>query len=168
VGWYLVHSIVNEASVSFDNKYEGIITNGVLSVQVFTTETPYSTYRVERTRYQTASDMLPSTPAKGTTRDVYVTLEPVVEPTVTGGIVGRDEGWYVVHANVDGATVTFGNDVKGLIASGTLTIPYYTAGTPYTSFTVLKTGYTPPTPGRSAGTRPKGKRLISMQPSTRP
>jgi len=55
---------------------------------------------------------------------------------------GSEHGWIAVHANVDGATVTVGTDTMGIIHNGVLRIPVATTGTPYSAFTVSKTGYT--------------------------
>lgn len=64
-------------------------------------------------------------------------------PVSAQQVVGGDQGWYAVHCNVDGATVMFDNDVKGVIANGALTVPVYVTGTPYKTYTVSMNGYTP-------------------------
>jgi hypothetical protein len=56
--------------------------------------------------------------------------------------VGGDEGWIEVRCNVDGASVMFNGEYKGVTAGGMLTVPVYTTGSPYTSVTVEKAGYT--------------------------
>jgi hypothetical protein len=142
-GWFVIHGNVNGASVYFDNSYKGMISGGVLNVQVYTTGTPFSTYRVEKTGYATASGYLPSPPAKGSTRDVYVTLNTVTTPTPAGTTIGGNQGWYVIHANVDGAEVTLDNEKKGVISQGTLTVSIYSTGTPYRTLNVKKEGYVP-------------------------
>ncbi len=139
-GWYVVHCNVDGAQVSFDNTAVGTITGGVLYVPAYTTGTPYQTFTVSKDGYTTASGQIQGVPGKGETLDLYATLNPVV-PT-TPAIIGGDIGWYTVHCNVDGATVSFDNDVKGQIAQGTLTVQVYTTGTPYRTFTVAKPGYT--------------------------
>ena len=55
--------------------------------------------------------------------------------------VGGDEGWIEVRCNVDGASVMFNGEFKGVTAGGMLTVPVYTTGSPYTSVTVEKAGY---------------------------
>jgi hypothetical protein len=62
--------------------------------------------------------------------------------TAAAETIGGDQGWYVVHANVDGADVYFDGDYKGQIANGELNVPVYTTGTPYQTYTVSKEGYT--------------------------
>lgn len=61
---------------------------------------------------------------------------------VTGEMIGGGEGWIRVDCNVDGAAVSFNGEYKGMTSGGSLTVPVYTTGTPYSSFTVSKSGYT--------------------------
>jgi hypothetical protein len=139
-GWYVVHCNVDGASVYFDNDYKGEIANGELSVPVYTTGTPYKTYTVSKEGYTTYSDDVPGVPGKGQSIDLYATLNPT-EPTQPP-VIGGDQGWYLVHCNVDGAAVYFDNDYKGEITGGELSVPVYTTGTPYKTYTVSKAGYT--------------------------
>ncbi|RXE56198.1 hypothetical protein ABH15_08595 [Methanoculleus taiwanensis] len=76
-GWYTFHCNVNGASVYIDGGYKGEIAQGVLSVPVYTTGTPYQAYRLEMPGYQSAAGGLPGEPAAGETVDVYVTLNPL-------------------------------------------------------------------------------------------
>jgi hypothetical protein len=55
--------------------------------------------------------------------------------------IGGSEGWIQIQCNVDGASVSFNGEYKGVISGGSLTVPVYTTGTPYTSFSVAKAGY---------------------------
>jgi hypothetical protein len=57
--------------------------------------------------------------------------------------IGGDEGWITINCNVNGATVNFDGAYKGTINGGSLTVPVFTTGTPYHSFSVEKSGYTP-------------------------
>jgi hypothetical protein len=59
------------------------------------------------------------------------------------GALGGSEGWIRIDCNVDGAAVSFNGEYKGVISGGSLTVPVYTTGTPFTSFTVTRSGYTP-------------------------
>ena len=148
VGWYAVSSNVNGASVYFDSGYKGTISGGTLSVPVYSTGTPYTTYRVEKSGYVTATGPLPAAPAKGQTVTVRVTLSPVgtqaptVLPTTTAAPPGSGQGYIAIHANVDGATVTVGSYTVGTIQNGVLRVPVSTTGTPYSAFTVSEAGYT--------------------------
>ncbi|MDT8357503.1 MAG: DUF2341 domain-containing protein [Methanomicrobiaceae archaeon] len=68
----------------------------------------------------------------------------IVEPLPP---VGGDTGWFIVHCNVNGASVYFtdvGNatSYEGAIENGTLLVEVYTTATPLQSYTVTKEGYT--------------------------
>ncbi|MCK9316933.1 hypothetical protein [Methanoculleus sp.] len=140
-GWYAVNGNVNGAQVYFDDEYKGTIDAGVLYVAVYTTGAPYQSFRVEKDGYTTYYGDVTSVPGKGEVFDLYATINPV-QPT-QGPIIGGDIGWYTVHANVDGATVQFDNEVKGTINQGVLSVQVYTTGTPYSTYTVTKEGYQP-------------------------
>ena len=60
----------------------------------------------------------------------------------SGAMIGGGEGWIRIDCNVDGAAVSFDGEHKGIISGGSLTIPVYTTGSPYSSFTVSRSGYT--------------------------
>ena len=47
--WIRIECNVNEASVSLNGEYKGVISGGSLTVPVFTTGTPYITITVSRT-----------------------------------------------------------------------------------------------------------------------
>jgi len=139
--WYAVHCNVDGASVFFDGEYKGEVQGGVLNVPVFTTGTPYRTYTVEKEGYTTFSDSVPGVPGKGETFDLYATLNPV-QPTQPP-LIGGDIGWFTVHCNVDGASVSLDNAPQGVITNGILTVQVYTTATPYRTFTVTMAGYQP-------------------------
>lgn len=154
-GWIAVHCNVDGAQVYFDGTYEGVIAGGILTVPVYSTGTPLKSFTVSKSGYTTYSGPIPAMPGKGETFDVYATLNPAV-PT-TAAVIGGGQGWYVVNCNVNGATVSFDNQVVGVIIQGTLTVPVYTTGTPYQTYTVSMNGYLPytatltsvPAPGQS-------------------
>jgi len=139
-GWYKVHCNVDGAQVYFDGEYQGAISGGVLSVSVYTTGTPYKEYSVSKDGYSTDTQEVKQYPAKGETVDLYATLNPVEAPV---GPIGGDQGWYVVHCNVDGAQVYFDSELKGQISGGQLSVPIYTTGTPYQEYSVQNAGYYP-------------------------
>jgi len=139
--WYAVHCNVEGASVYFDGEYKGEIQAGVLSVPVYTTGTPYRTYTVSKEGYTTFSDSIPGVPGKGEVFDLYATLNPT-QPTVPP-VIGGDIGWFAVHCNVDGASVSFDNTPQGVITNGILTVQVYTTATPYRTYTVTMAGYQP-------------------------
>ncbi|MCX6699128.1 MAG: hypothetical protein NTV68_04240 [Methanomicrobiales archaeon] len=61
---------------------------------------------------------------------------------VSAAPIGGNQGWYKVICNVDGATVFFDSTYEGAISAGSLTVPVYTTGTPFKTYTVQKDGYT--------------------------
>lgn len=145
-GYYQVTCNVNGASVYFDSSYQGQISGNSLTVPVYLTGTPYKTYRVEKSGYVTASGSMPALPAKDRTVTFPVTLSPVTTQTATPvattvAPLGSEHGWIAVHTNVDGATVTLGGYDMGTTKNGVLKIQVSTTGTPYSTFTVSKTGY---------------------------
>ncbi len=141
-GWIAVHCNVDGAQVYFDGTYEGVITSGVLTVPVYSTGTPLKSFTVSKTGYTTYTAPIPAMPGKGETFDVYATLNAEAAPTAPA-VIGGGQGWYTVNCNVNGATVTFDNQVVGTITQGTLTVPVYTTGTPYQTYTVSMNGYIP-------------------------
>jgi hypothetical protein len=145
MGQIVMHANVNDAQVYFDNTYEGVIKGGVLSVSVYSTGTPLKTYTVSKTGYTTATGSIPYMPGNGKTEDIYATLNPVAPatPATPAQPIGGNQGWYTVNCNVNGATVMFDNTVVGTITQGTLTVPIYTTGTPYQTYTVSMPGYLP-------------------------
>ena len=74
IGWYVIHSNVEGANVSFDNTPRGIISQGILRVQVYVTGTPYSTYTISKAGYIPFTGSIVNYPAKGETIDLNGTL----------------------------------------------------------------------------------------------
>ena len=147
-GFYQVTCNVNGASVYFDTTYKGMISDGSLTVPVYLTGTPYKTYRVEKSGYETVTGTMPTLPAQDTTKTIAVTLiptstfEPTPVPTTIAQPLGSGKGYLAFHTNVDGATVTIGSFMAGVTRSdGLLTVPVATTGTPFEEFTIVKTGY---------------------------
>jgi hypothetical protein len=139
-GWINVHCNVDGASVYFDGEYKGEIVQNIFTLAIYSTGTPYKTVTVEKAGYTTWSENLDTNPGMGETMDITATLNP--EPTPVPTLIGGDVSYYTVYCNVDGADVYFNSDYKGQIANGELTVEVYTTGTPYTTYTVSKTGYT--------------------------
>jgi hypothetical protein len=163
-GYYLFHCNVNGASVSLDGANKGVISGGVLSVMVYTTGTPYSTYSVSMNGYNTASGTLPSTPTKGQTKDVSVTLTAASSnPVTTVAPVGSGQGTYAVYCNVDGASVYFDDTYQGLIANGVLYDSVSVTGTPFSSYRVEKSGYV--TASGSILQHPAAGEIVSLHAS---
>jgi hypothetical protein len=148
-GTIRVHCNVDGAQVYFGDTNEGEIKGGVLNVVVYSTGTPLTSYTVTKPGYTTATGSIPYMPGNGETENIYVTLNPV-PPATPAQPIGGNQGWYTVNCNVNGATVMFDNTVVGTINQGSLTVPVYTTGTPYKTYTVSMNGYLPftaPMPG---------------------
>jgi hypothetical protein len=143
VGWYVVHCNIDGATVLFDTVNRGEISQGTLYVPVYSTGTPYKTLTVQKDGYTPYTTNVPRVPGKGEAIDFFATLNPVATPTVNPVILGGDTGWYKIHCNVDGATVSFNNEEKGQIFNGSVMVKVYVTGTPYRTFTVYKAGYIP-------------------------
>jgi len=139
-GWYQVYCNVNGASVYFDGQYMGAISGGSLIIPIYSTGTPYKTFSVSESGYTTYTGQITAYPSKGETVDLYATLNAAV-PTTTAAPIGGGQGWYQVNCNVDGAQVTFDNQVMGTITQGSLTVPVYVTGTPYQTYSVSAPGY---------------------------
>ncbi len=144
MGWYVVHCNVEGATVLFDNSNKGEISQGAVYVPVYSTGTPYRTVTVKKDGYSTYTANLEEVPAKGQTIDITVSLNPVATTVQTTPVaIGGDIGWYKIHSNVNGATVSLNNEEKGKITDGSLTVQVYVTGTPYRTFTVYKAGFVP-------------------------
>jgi hypothetical protein len=83
MGVYLVKANVDGANVTFDSDYKGIIKEGQLKVDVYTTGTPYKVITVEKSGYEVYKANITSVPAKNETVDISVTLVPLASANVT-------------------------------------------------------------------------------------
>jgi len=137
-GYIVVSSNVNGASVYFDSTYKGTISNGQLSVLVYTTGTPSTTYRVEKSGYVTATGSLPTPPTAGQTKYITVNLNAAT----TQAPAGSGKGTYTVHSNVDGAEVYIDGIFQGITSNNVFSYTVATTGTPVKTYEVRKTGYT--------------------------
>jgi hypothetical protein len=72
-----------------------------------------------------------------------ITVCVITAPAVSEPLIGGDQGWIEVRCNINDASVSFNGEYKCTIQGGSCTVPVYTTGTPYTAFTVEKTGYYP-------------------------
>ena len=167
IGWYIVRCNVDGATVFFDDSDRGTIAQGLLYVPVYSTATPYRSYTVKKDGYSTFTGTIPSVPGKGESTDLYATLNPQqAAANGTPQVIGGDTGWFMVHSNVDGATVSFDNEPRGTIANGTLKVMIYVTGTPYRSYAVYKSGYVPFTAGIDA--RPGRGEIVDLNASLVP
>lgn len=156
-GWITVYCNVDGASVYFDGKYMGEISGGSYTAAVYTTAAPYSTAKVEKSGYTTATASL-TMPAKGETTTVYTTLNPIVTPTPVR------YGSIFVSSQPSGAEIYFNGDYRGLspltiadVWPGSYTIRAEKTGyqdystTAYVSYGTQTTVHCPLTPQSTAG-----------------
>ncbi|WP_319578920.1 hypothetical protein [uncultured Methanospirillum sp.] len=144
--WYVFHCHADGTEISLDNEIKGVITDGELSVPVYTTGTPYKSYTATYDQegfHQSVTRPLTKVPVKGEVMDIYVDISPVPtpHPTYAPKPIGGDQGWYDIYCNVPGATVSFDGEVKGVISDNVLVVPVYTTGTPYKTITVSAPDY---------------------------
>ncbi|MGD0080138.1 MAG: PEGA domain-containing protein [Methanoregula sp.] len=165
-GRYVVHSNIEGATVLFDGVNMGIISGGNLTVPVYSTGTIYQSYTVQKDGYTTYSGEIGSVPQKGETIDLYSSLNPVAAVLTTPAGAGGAVGWFVVHSNIDGASVSLDNDPMGVIMNGNLLIPVSANGTPYKTFTVYKSGYIPFT--STIDTHPAQNRTVDLYATLNP
>lgn len=59
---------------------------------------------------------------------------------VTSQVIGGDIGYFLVRCTLEGAHVYFDGEFKGVVVNGTLTVPVYITGTPYTIISVKEGG----------------------------
>jgi hypothetical protein len=78
-GWIQVFCNVDGASVFFNDKYQGLISDGQLLVTVYMA-VPVRTYRVEKDGFTTAAGTL-TMPDPGATTLAYATIRPIITPT---------------------------------------------------------------------------------------
>jgi PKD repeat protein len=107
------------------------------------TSTAYRIFQYTYAQAGTYTIKQTATGAAGSSvKTVEVTVPAVAPtPTITFPPIGGDQGWYTIHCNVDGATVTFDETSMGTIADGILKVQVYTTGTPFRTYTVQKDGY---------------------------
>jgi hypothetical protein len=116
-GWISVYCNENGASVYFDNDYKGMTSGGVLTVEVYTTATPYGQYRVEKSGFNTATGSL-TMPGKGQTEKIWVTLNPIPTPPQYGSLY--------VTTSPEGAAIYLNGNYRGV---SPLTISSLSPGT---------------------------------------
>ena len=137
IGYYQVNAGIEGADVYFDDDYKGATgEDGTLTVNVYVTGTPYTTYKIEKQGYGTYFSKITQYPSAGEIIELNVNLEQE--------LIGGDKGYYKVVTNgVAGADIYFDGDYMGVTElDGTGMVEVYTTGTPYTTYKVEKPGYT--------------------------
>ena len=70
------------------------------------------------------------------------TTKPIETITIQPTIIGAGKGWIDTYGNVDGAQVYFDGRPQGVIAGGILSVAVAVSGTPVSTVSVSKSGYT--------------------------
>ncbi|MBQ4414686.1 MAG: PEGA domain-containing protein [Methanomicrobium sp.] len=81
MGEYIVYCNVDGAQVYFNEDYKGTIAGGELTVPVYVTGTPYTTYIVKKDGYTTFTAQIVEHPKAGETVKLHATLTPVTPVT---------------------------------------------------------------------------------------
>ncbi len=100
-----------------------------------TEENPLHTYELPG-NYSVSLTIFCNNDSYSTTRDDLITAYAPI-------VVGGDKGYYLVHCNVDGARVYFGDNYQGSIENGTLLVQVCLTCTPFFDYSVEKPGYQP-------------------------
>jgi len=167
LGWYQIRCNVDGATVLFDGMVKGQIQQGSIFVSAPTTGISYHNFSVEKTGYMTYASDISSVPLAGQIVELDVALVPASVPASTvQEDFGSNTGWFVVHSNVDNATVYFDADVKGQISGGILKVPVNVSGTPYQAFSVRKDGYMPY--GAPISTYPLAGEYVNLSATLKP
>lgn len=143
-GYIWVYSNVDGAVVSFSpGSYSCTVSGGFCSVTVSTTGTPATSFTVQKAGYQTYTGQVTQWPSDGATVYYTATLSPYISTTVPTTVApGGEKGYIWVYCNVDGALVSFSPGSSACTVSGGFcSVEVSTTGTPFTSFTVTKSGY---------------------------
>jgi hypothetical protein len=106
-GWIEVRCNVDGARVYFDGVEKGVISGGSLTVPVYTTAAPFTSFTVEKTGYTPYSGEL-SMPANGQTKVVYATLNPIPTP-----VPPVNYGSIYVESSPSGASIYFNGNYRG-------------------------------------------------------
>ena len=109
-GWIQINGNVDGASVSFDGTYQGLINGGSLTVPVFTTGAPFTSFTVEKAGYTSFTGAL-TMPVEGQTTTAYATLNPIPTPTP---VPPTNYGSIGVESSPNGAQIYFNGNYRGL------------------------------------------------------
>ena len=141
-GWIQINCNVDGASVSFDGAYQGVTSGGSLTVPVYTTGAPFTSFTVDKAGYTSFSGPL-TMPAVGETRTFYSTLNPIATPTP---VPPSNVGSIYVSSTPTGAQIYFNGNYRGTapltiysVYPGTYTLTADLSG--YRTFTTTTTVY---------------------------
>jgi hypothetical protein len=117
-GWLRMNCNVNGAAVSYDSSSPVCtIAQGFCDTEVGTTSTPYTTFTVSKSGYQTFAGPVTSWPANGQTVPLYATLNP--NPTPSYGNVYVTSSPSGAVATIDGGTWQYTPATFSSVSAGT-------------------------------------------------
>lgn len=142
-GYIWVYSNVDGAVASFSpGSYSCTVSGGSCSVTVSPTGTPATSFTVQKDGYETYYGQVTQWPSDGATVYYTATLSPIATTVPTTVAPGGDKGYIWVYCNADGALVSFSPGTSVCeVSGGFCSVEVSTTATPFTSFTVTKSGY---------------------------
>ena len=154
LGYYRIHCNVNGAGVYFDDDIMGEISNGILDVAAYPTETPYSSFTLKKEGYDTYTGPILTVPGKERIIHIYVTMN--ARP-----VTGNSE----IHllASPPGSDVIFDGSSQGQVPSNGIFILYNVKPGGH-SVQVSKTGHHTETKDLLVGSNEMQKISITLTP----
>lgn len=129
-GWIAFKTNVPDASVSINGVVRGTTdSTGEFDIQW---DSSFTSYTLTKNLYNDVNGAI-NFPTGATNIVIPITMTPVP--------AGSGTGYFVVHANVDGATVSFDGQIMGSTYKGLLTVPVATTHDLFTSYAVSEPGY---------------------------
>jgi len=115
LGYYRIHCNVDGAGVYFDDDYKGKISNGILDVAAYPTQTPYTSFTLKKEGYDSYKGPILSVPGKDRIIHIYVTMNAMP-------VTGTSE----IHllASPAGSDVFFDGSLQGQVPSNGIFILY--------------------------------------------
>ncbi|WAI01347.1 peptidase associated/transthyretin-like domain-containing protein [Methanogenium organophilum] len=68
-------------------------------------------------------------------------IAAAVPAALAATTIGGDQGWYDVYTNVDGCSIYFDGEYKGVTTGGVLSVGVYSTAAPYSTVRAEKSGY---------------------------
>ncbi len=134
-GYYDISSNPVGGEASVDGTTVGITPT---TAGVYVSAPPGHTISIAKQGYQTWSQYYPGNPAAGQHVAVNAMLVPIPVTLPVTPMPGGQQGYYVINANVDGASVAFDNKNYGAVP---VTVTVSITGTPGHTISVAKQGY---------------------------
>ena len=128
-GWIAFKTNVPDASVSINGVVRGTTdSTGEFDIQW---DSSFTSYTLTKNLYNDVNGAI-NFPTGATNIVIPITMTPVP--------AGSGTGYFIVHANVDGATVSFDGQIMGTTYKLLLTVPVATTADLFTSYAVSEPG----------------------------